>query len=164
MSQEYNPDKKPNLLKRIDDYLIDKSIKIATKWENKVKRSKDDLATLCYGTSMIGFGAKAMMQRSIFPAIMAGIFGIKVFFYKSRPNTTWDNHQIDIWILGMGIISTTLGLTNFAIGIAKGDNEYYQRSLEGIIVGISAISYVSGQYFSRIKLENPSQNLYENHK
>lgn len=161
-----------SLIDKIDNCFLELNKKIAKKWQDKTYRSKDDLATVLYFCSSVGWVGNIINNLNItrVTLILPLVSNLlRSSIESSRIKSNLDE-QINIELLDIprktmkylntfmycaGTHSLVSGIGTAIVSFIYNNDELYKFSINDLTFGLGFLSWASANYISKSDIGEP---------
>lgn len=171
LDDRFNPND-GSIIDKLDSALFNFNKKIATKWQDKTYKRKEDLERALYfggATILMEYVANATNTIDFFtlPIIINGV--LRGSIEKARPKSA--KHEeiqdeflglprkttkyLNVMYYGAGVSMTLIGIVDLIAGAVSENNEWYNHSIKDLSLGLGLLFYTSANYIAKSDIGTP---------
>ncbi len=168
LDDKFNPND-GSLIDILDNAIFEFNKKIATKWQDKIYRTKADLERVLYFGSAAAFMGCAADTRQFIMAVLAANVALRGAVERTRPKSSKEEEiqsefiglpsktlkYLNVILYGSGIFGTLVGVGHLIAGAVSGNNELYMDSVSHLTWGLGILGLKSADYIAKSDIGTP---------
>ena len=158
-----------SMIDEVDSAIFNLNKKIATKWQDKSYRGKEELEKILYFTSTVAFGVYTVKTMDFWVTIPAVLSFIKGKDKNTRPESslyeqigcqlvglpTKTIKYLDVGVYGLGAFVSLVGTGQLVAGAITKDPGLCSDSISTLTLGLGTLSWMSADYMAKCNIGKP---------